>query len=614
MRLRALVAGVLELGVDEVPDGADLAQDLGVDSLEKVELALRVESEFGIPLSAEESARFTTVEAGAAVLAERLANLDTPDESTDRIDFVRLLVGRHCSDGSAADDDRLSYLDPLTGPVSYRQLHAAAGRYAAGLAAAGVPAGSRGLVVADDSVATVIAVLGLWWHGCVPVVAAATLLERDLVAIATECRAQVLHLDVSPAKAAALDAGLVAAGVSDLVRTDGDAVRAGLGEAADRAGSGPANLLSEPSAEHSTSLSADRPATFAGSAEALVQYTSGSTGEPKGVRHSAAGIVAMIDLFGRAVPLRTDDRVLSTARLSFGYGFGSSLLCPLAAGASVVLLRGGIDSAAVAAALGRYRPNVLCSVPRLYEALLSAQAAGRLEPMPPLRLCLTAGENCPAGLSERIARAFGADVVNCLGATEVMHVVIASAPPYGDGSLGRAVPGVTVTVRGEDGRPVPDGEPGRLHVAGPTVALGYLDRPEAQARTFADGGAYTGDVVVRAADGRLHYRCRADDILNLGGYKVAPREIEDVVRKVSGVAECAVVGVADELGLQQAVLYAVPGSGIEPSTLRRAIRHAIRGDLAAFKRPSRIELVDALPVTVTGKLASYRLRQQAVRS
>jgi acyl-coenzyme A synthetase/AMP-(fatty) acid ligase len=210
-------------------------------------------------------------------------------------------------------------------------------------------------------------------------------------------------------------------------------------------------------------------------------------------------------------------------------------------------------------------------------------------------------------LAKRFTEKFGVPLLNGLGATEALHIVVCGDEREPADSLGHAVPGVTATVRDEAGHVVPDGQVGRLHIRGPSVALGYLDRPADSARTFRDGGAYTGDVVRRCGDA-LQYLCRADDLLNLGGFKVSPFEIEGVVRGAEGVADCAVVAETDDVGLQRAVVYAVGDATLDAPALRAAIASTVRAGLAPFKRPSRIEVLDRLPVTSNGKLARTRLR------
>ncbi|MCD9194593.1 AMP-binding protein [Streptomyces albireticuli] len=614
-RLREIVACVLELDVRDVPADASFHQELKVDSLEKVEIAARIEQTFGVALTDEETAAVDSVRDAAALLAAKRADAaaafpDSPARSpagppprqdasaspaapAGRPSLTDRLLGVHLAAGHG---DRTAYADPDAGEVSYARLHRAARGYAGALRARGVPPGVRGLIVAEDSVATAVAVLGLWWHGCVPVPVSPLHSDADLRFIAGDCAAALVHLDVGAARERSLEEAF--AGLS---RFTGEGVREGLrtGRATDAHRPG------------GTAPAAARPVDR----EALVQYTSGSTGRPKGVRHSAAGITAMLDGFGEVMGLRPDDVVLSTARMSFGYGFGSSVLCTLAAGASAVLLRGAVDPRAVAAALRRHRPTVLCSVPRLYAGLLDTLPSPGDEVTGRLRLCLTAGENCPAGLSLRVQEAFGARVMNCLGATEVMHVAVATpaAPPM-HGLAGLPVPGVTVTVRDDRGVPVPDGTDGRLHIGGPTVSLGYVGRADAGGATFADGGAYTGDLVRRNPDGGIVYLCRADDVLNLGGYKVVPGEIEDVVRSIDGVTDCVVVGTPDRHGLQHSVAFTVTAEGADREAVRRAIRASVRSRLAPYKRPSRFEFVDVLPATATGKLAAYKLRERVGRS
>lgn len=484
-------------------------------------------------------------------------------------------------------------VDRQVGEVTYADMLGAVSEYAARLAAAGVRPGCRAVVVSDDSIAAITAVLGLWWYGCVPILLHPMLRDAEIAFVVQDSDAEFAELNVAAERQAALRAGLA----------EVDTAKAG----------GRARLIAE-LVPARADQSPDPPATFGESDELLVQYTSGSTGRPRGVRHCMKAIHAVLRGVGSLLALTQDDVVLSTAKLSFGYGFGNSLLFPYAAGASSVLLDGPADPFSVAAALHEYRPTMLFSVPRLYAGMLRLSDQGKLIDTSSLRLAVATGEHLPAELATRIAETLNVPLINGFGATEVLHTVVAAEVGQGSagpGSIGFPVPGVAATIRDDAGQPVGAEIPGRLHIAAASAALGYINRPADTARAFADGGVYTGDIALRAATGDICHVGRTDDMLLLGGYKIAPAEIEGVLRRLPDVADCAVVGATDSSGLEQATAYVVVRDPARPDEARTMVRTALRDNLAPYKRPSRIEIIDALPVTANGKLARFRLRDPA---
>ncbi|MFC4496438.1 AMP-binding protein [Streptomyces ovatisporus] len=304
---------------------------------------------------------------------------------------------------------------------------------------------------------------------------------------------------------------------------------------------------------------------------ALIAFTSGTTGRPKGCVHFHRDVLAVADTFSAHV-LRPepDDLFAGSPPLGFTFGLGGLVIFPMRAGASA-LLGQWIGPEQMLAAVERHRVTVLFTAPTAYRGMLSvlgtaAPGSERPYDIGSLRRCVSAGENLPAATWSAWHEATGLRLINGIGATEMLHIFVSAADEaVRPGTTGVAVPGFEARVvhTGPEGelRTAPDGEPGLLAVRGP-VGCRYLADP--RQREYVRGGwNITGDTYVRETDGYFRYVARADDMIVSAGYNIAGPEVEDVLLRHPGVSEAAVVGRPDDLRGQVAVAYVVLRDGAE---------------------------------------------------
>ncbi|WP_017592813.1 AMP-binding protein [Nocardiopsis potens] len=339
---------------------------------------------------------------------------------------------------------------------------------------------------------------------------------------------------------------------------------------------------------------------------ALIAYTSGTTGRPKGCVHFHRDVLAIADTFSAHVlKPRRDDLFAGSPPFGFTFGLGGLLIFPLRAGAATLLLeKAGPER--LARAIEEERVTVLFTAPTAYRAMLAE--AGRRD-LSSLRRCVSAGEHLPAAVWQSWYEETGVRLIDGIGATEMLHIFISAADEdVRPGATGRPVPGFTAEVLGDDGRPVPDGTPGRLAVRGP-VGCRYLD-DDRQAVYVRGGWNITGDTYVRDADGYFWYRSRSDDMIVSAGYNIAAIEVEEVLMRSPDVAEAAVVGVPDTERGQIVKAVVVPAEG-SPSdeAAAEALKAFVKERIAPYKTPRAVEFTAALPRTETGKLQRFKLRE-----
>ncbi|MET8078111.1 AMP-binding protein [Streptomyces sp. NPDC005303] len=335
---------------------------------------------------------------------------------------------------------------------------------------------------------------------------------------------------------------------------------------------------------------------------ALIAFTSGTTGRPKGCMHFHRDVLTIADTFSKHV-LRphVDDVFTGSPPLGFTFGLGGLVIFPMRAGASSLLLEQAHPKQLLPA-IAEHRVSVLFTAPTAYRAMLDELDAYDISS---LRRCVSAGENLPAGTWRAWQERTGLRIVNGIGATELLHIFISAADEHiRPGTTGLPVPGWHARVVDGTGRELPDGEPGLLAVRGP-VGCRYLADPR-QREYVRHGWNITGDTYIRENDGYFRYVARADDMIISAGYNIAGPEVEDALLRHPDVVEAAVVGRPDEARGQVVVAFAVLREGAERDA--EALRTFVKAELAPYKCPREIVFLDALPRTATGKLQRFRLR------
>ncbi len=339
-------------------------------------------------------------------------------------------------------------------------------------------------------------------------------------------------------------------------------------------------------------------------------YTSGTTGKSKAAIHCHR-MVSIAHLHLREnLGVKPGDKLFSSSKLFFAFALGHCLIGGLKCGATIILHDEWPDGPSIAAVVERHRPDLMFCVPTLYRNLLRDGYAAT-PPFTAIRRYVSAGEKLPEGLSRQWEAASGSPILEGIGTSETVFLMLVNTPTaHRAGSAGRPVPWAEVQLRDQDGGVVttPD-EPGVLWVRAASVAAGYWNQPEKTAAAFVDGWYCTGDLFSFDAEGWWYHQGRADDMLKISGQWVNPTEIEERAIEVPGVAEAAVVGVANEDGLVRLGLVLVAQGGANEKLLAPAVQEHLTKHLSIYKCPRRIAFVDEMPRTATGKLQRFRLRQ-----
>jgi 2-aminobenzoate-CoA ligase len=340
---------------------------------------------------------------------------------------------------------------------------------------------------------------------------------------------------------------------------------------------------------------------------ALLGFTSGTTGEPKGTMHFHRDLLIVADGYAREVlGVTPDDVFVGSPPLAFTFGLGGLAIFPLRFGATATLLENAAPPSMIEI-IERYKATICFTSPTAYRAMMAAMDKGA--DLSSLRAAVSAGETLPAPVFEEWTRKTGKPILDGIGSTELLHIFITNR--FGDakaGATGKPVAGCEAKIVDDDMKEVADGTVGHLAVRGPTGCRYLAD--DRQTRYVRDGWNLTGDDFVRDGKGVFHFMARADDMIISSGYNIAGPEVEAALLSHAAVAECAVVGAPDaERGhIVEAHVVLREGFAADEACIK-ALQEHVKAAIAPYKYPRSVKFVATLPKTQTGKIQRFKLRE-----
>ncbi|MFP4375400.1 MAG: AMP-binding protein [Spirochaetales bacterium] len=342
---------------------------------------------------------------------------------------------------------------------------------------------------------------------------------------------------------------------------------------------------------------------------AVILYTSGTTGNPKGVTltHKNFSMQRHV-IVPSIVQFTPKDRVIGVLPLYHVYGLSNGLIPTIGNGAAFVMIA-QYSPQNLLNALAEAKATIMPAIPSMYQHLLTIARARKTSIPKSLRACISGGAPLPLNVLQEFKEAFETDIVEGYGLTETASSVCANGRTgtLKEGSIGPVAEGVEMAVFDDNDKELPDGDVGEIVIRSETVTPGYWNNPEATAEAInSDGWFHTGDLGYRDEDGFFFITDRKKDLIIRGGFNISPREVEEVIMMNPKIADAAVVAAPDKRDQEMVVAYVVLHGG-EEMTEREVMEHCI-ANMAPYKRPKKVEFVEALPKSATGKVLRTQLR------
>ena len=344
-------------------------------------------------------------------------------------------------------------------------------------------------------------------------------------------------------------------------------------------------------------------------------YSSGSTGQPKGVKHVHGSLEYTYKTYGKQVlKIKENDIVFSVAKLFFAYGLGNAMTFPMSVGATTILLPDRPTPEIVISLLNDFNVTTFFAVPTIFSAILDFITSKNFGGFKNLKLSVSAGEALPENIGKKWHELTSTHILDGIGSTEMLHIFLSNKiDDLEYGTTGVAVPGYELKLLDENNKVIKNNDIGELLVKGESSADGYWNMREKSKKTFEGEWTRTGDKYIRNNNGKYIYCGRTDDMFKVSGIWVSPFEVEQAILNHEDVLESAVVPEVDHEGLVKSKAFIIlkqeanDRDNIEK--IAKSIKEIVKEKIGLWKYPRSIQFVNNLPKTATGKIQRFKLRK-----